>query len=65
MQEKLNLWDRIFNRYKTIIVEEGTERYVNTRSGVRIGDVYMRSYVKYKRIDRVTGSEKIILKYLD
>lgn len=66
--EKLSLWDRIFNRYCTVVIDEGTERWFRCDSytGIRIpNSEYQRNYVKYKKIDRVTGSEEIFIKYLN
>jgi hypothetical protein len=67
MAEKLNLWDRIFNRYKTVIIEEGieTRQLVSTHYGVIPNSQFDRKFVKYKKIDRVTGSEEIFQKYLN
>jgi hypothetical protein len=65
--EKLNLWDRLFNRHKTTIVEQGSENW-NRRcqwTGVKLGEGYSRDFVIYKHIDRVTGSETIEKKYLN
>lgn len=69
--EKLNLWDRFFNRYRKVIVEEGTEDWVRTKwfkswDGLRkIETPISRTFVKYKIIDRLTGSEEIELEYLN
>jgi hypothetical protein len=61
--EKLNLWDRLFNRYRRIVVDEGREIW--TRYDCMTGyHKYHRHFVKYKVIDRVTGSEIIEKKYL-
>ena len=55
--EKLSLWDRMFNRERREIMEEGKEAWVKiTLAGSH--DI-TRSFVKYKIIDRVTGSETI------
>lgn len=64
--EKLTIWDRIFNRYRTVIVEQGTEIWTkfNSQTGADIKS-YSRDFVRYKKIDRVTGSETIILTYLN
>ncbi len=63
--EKLNLWDRLFNRYKNIVISEGTETWCQRRYGMRVPNTdYPRLFVKYKRIDRVTGSEEIFKKYI-
>lgn len=69
--EKLNLWDRFFNRYRKVIVEEGEEEWVKTRwftawDGPRkVETPISRNFVKYKIIDRLTGSEEIKLDYLN
>ena len=63
--EKLNLWDRIFNRYRTEIYQEGTENWHRTYEGRKLqGGEYTRKYVQYKVIDRVTGSETLETQYL-
>lgn len=66
MAEKLNLWDRIFNRYKTVIIEEGVEarQLYSTHNGVIPNSKFNKKFVKYKKIDRVTGSEEIFQKYI-
>ncbi len=74
--EKLNLWDRIFNRYRKEVVERGKEKwfrnytlsYDNHVFGLfgKVPDSdYTREFVIYKIIDRITGSETIEKKYLD
>lgn len=64
--EKLNLWDRIFNRYHKVIVQEGDETWHKTAYGYHVsGSEFSRYYVKYKIIDRVTGSERIEKEYLN
>jgi len=71
--EKLSLWDRFFNRYKKVIIEEGKETFAEYYSlndflypGQRIPDSdYKRCFVKYKIIDRLTGSETIEKVYLN
>ncbi len=66
--ESLNIWDRIFNRYRKEIIERGsetwTQRYGNF--GV-ITDKFnfARQFVVYKVIDRLTGSETIEKEYLN
>ncbi len=62
--EKLNLWDRLFNRYRKEVMEEGNELWTAYRpfgGSVRYG----RDYVKYKIIDRLTGSVTIKKEYLN
>ncbi len=66
--EKLNLWDRLFNRYRTEILEEGTENWSYYPYGMQVSTYkveYSRRFVKYKRIDRLTGSETIEKEYLN
>ena len=67
MTEKLNLWDRFFNRYKKVIIEEGVENWQRmNKLGYTIPDSdYSKDFVKYKIIDRLTGSEIIKKEYLD
>lgn len=66
LPEKLSLWDRFFNRYRTTVISEGSETWFKSYGGVRLANSeYVRNYVKYKRVDRVTGSEEIILEYLN
>ena len=64
--EKLNLWDRFFNRYKMIIKSEGVESWCHHSYGVKIPySDYSRKYVVYRKIDRLTGSEELIKKYFN
>lgn len=67
--EKLSLWDRLFNRYRKVIVQEGDEGWTKIircdYTGAVLGKHnYSRNFVKYKIIDRVTGSETIKVEYL-
>lgn len=64
--EKLNLWDRFFNRYKQEIVKQGVETWTKRKSydWSQTWD-YERHFVIYKIIDRVTGSETIEKDYLN
>ena len=66
--EKLSWWDRFFNRYRRVIVEEGQETWSSESVlyGMRMNDAreFQRKFVKYKIIDRLTGSEKIEIDYL-
>ncbi len=62
--EKLSLWDRIFNRYRKEIAEEGSETWTNYEIP-ECPRKYTRNFVKYRVIDRVTGSETIEKKYLN
>lgn len=58
--EKLNLWDRFFNRYRQEIIEEGKETWFHHLDGVKLPySEYTRSFVKYKITDRLTGSVTI------
>lgn len=74
--EKLNLWDRFFNRYRKEIIERGKERWyqyysdstfneINNRVGQQVPNSRtIKEFVKYKIIDRLTGSETIKKEYL-
>lgn len=63
--EKLNLWDRIFNRERREMIDKGEERWGRwSPIGIKLHD-YMRCYVDYRVIDRVTGSERIEREYLN
>jgi hypothetical protein len=66
--EKLNIWDRIFNRYRREIHSQGEETW-NRRdeyTGQKIPDgQFKRNYVMYKIVDRVTGSERLEKEYLE
>jgi hypothetical protein len=67
LPEKLNLWDRLFNRYKKTIHARGSEQWFKScgYTGLRIpGSEFQRNYVEYLIIDRLTGSEKIEKIYL-
>ena len=64
--EKLNLWDRIFNRKRREIINRGQETWVETYNGQRLANSeFVRRWVEYKVIDRLTGSEKIERHYLN
>ena len=66
--EKLNLWDRIFNRHRREIVERGHEtwrRSWDDNSGFSKSNEYIREFVIYKVVDRVTGSEEMEKVYLN
>lgn len=62
--EKLNLWDRVFNRYKKTIHKQGSENWDSFRRGI-ITHSYSRDFVEYLIIDRITGSETIEKVYLN
>lgn len=64
--EKLNLWDRLFNRERREVAARGVEQWVSYRYGVAIsGSEFTRNYVDYRVVDRVTGSERIVREYLN
>lgn len=75
--EKLNWWDRLFNKTRKTVVERGSEnwerKYPNDYANQiynQVGKVipnstYGRDFVVYKITDRVTGSEKIVKEYLN
>ena len=64
--EKLNLWDRMFNRYRKVIVSEHVEKWHKTTlEGYPVpGTDFTRNFVKYRIIDRLTGSEKLVKEYI-
>lgn len=63
--ERLTLWDRFFNRRRREIMEETEETWFQTYEGKRLqGTEFTRKKVKYKVIDRVTGSETIEYRYV-
>ena len=63
--ERLRLWDRLFNRRRREIMEEIEETWYQTYEGKKLqGSEYIRKKVKYKVIDRVTGSETIEYRYV-
>ena len=61
--EKLNLWDRLFNRYKTEVAERGVEPWKWYIGGSWTQGE--RNWVEYRIIDRLTGSETINREYLN
>ncbi len=70
--EKLNLLDRLFNRTRKEIVERGEENWQKYYRNQWDGSIspnsvfnYKRSFVIYKIIDRVTGSETLKKEYLN
>ena len=75
--EKLNWWNRIFNRTTRTVSARGTSqwvrRYPNTQlfqiqglAGQKIpNSQYTRNWVDYLVVDRLTGSETIEREYLD
>jgi hypothetical protein len=66
--EKLNFWDRIFNRKRQEVIEEGketwTRHYMDSDGETVASKSFVRHFVKYRIIDRVTGSVTIKKKYL-
>jgi hypothetical protein len=56
--EKLGIWDRIFNRYKVVLVETSSERWYKwTRPGWEyIKESFCRDYALYHKVDRLTGN---------
>ncbi len=65
--EKLNLWDRMFNRYRRDIINRGIQGWASRDMfGCRIeGSQFKREFVDYKITDRVTGSERIEREYIN
>lgn len=64
--EKLSLWDRLFNRYRREIVQQGQTECYHAMYGVRLlNSEHVRDWVLYKVIDRVTGSEELEKVYLN
>ncbi len=67
--ERLNLWDRLFNRYRKEVADRGQSLWQTTHTygGVVIGEPseYYRNWVEYRIIDRLTGSETIKREYLN
>ena len=58
--EKLNLFDSFFNRYHKEIIGREKNTWIKTYGGIKIpNSEHSRSYVDYKVIDRLTGSETI------
>lgn len=63
--EKLNLWDRIFNRYRLIVIDEGEEEFPCDPSEYYLYPIHCtKRFVRYRKIDRLTGFEEIIKKYV-
>lgn len=66
MSEKLNLWDRFFNRYKLVFIERKTERWFQTYDSIRIpNSEFKKEFVIYHKVDRLTGAFEIVKKYLN
>lgn len=58
--EKLNLWDRFFNRYRKEVFERGIQHWTNDWGQNRV-----RDWIEYRVIDRLTGSVTIKREYLN
>ena len=66
--EKLNVWDRIFNRYKVVLVETSNEKwfYLHRFDWHHEKSYYNREYALYHKVDRLTGNVvKVWKDYLD
>ena len=63
--EKLNLWDRIFNRRQRVVHDRGSETWQGRSQITHEMVRYQRDYVEYRIIDRLTGSERIEREYLN
>lgn len=64
--EKLNLWDRLFNRYRRVLHDRGAETWRASQHGVPIaGSEISRIWIEYRVIDRLTGSVTIERDYLN
>ncbi len=67
--EQLNLWDRLFNRYRKEVANRGVTLQKTTpiRWGQCRDDLASSqelNWVEYRIIDRLTGSETIKREYL-
>lgn len=63
--EKINIWERCFNRYRKEIHNRGSDTWHRSLYGSKLpNSEYNRDWVEYKIIDRVTGSEEIEREYL-
>lgn len=63
--QNLSLWDRFFNRYRKEIHQRGTSTHWNRNSYGESLPNSVRSWVEYRVIDRLTGSETIERDYLN
>jgi hypothetical protein len=64
--ENLNLWDRLFNRYRRVLLDRGAVQRSSYRDDVKIpGSEFISQWVEYTVIDRLTGSETIEREYLN
>lgn len=59
--EKLNLYDRFFNRYRKIPIEQGRETWHKWHQNYwnRWLEEFTREFVVYEIVDRLTGSVEI------
>ncbi len=62
--ERLNLWDRLFNRYRREVAARGTDHRGLYHGGRDTGVKRSYHWVEYKVIDRLTGSETIEREYM-
>ncbi len=62
--EKLNLWDRLFNRYTRTIEGRGASQWTMTLLDSGKSFPYHRAWVEYRVTDRLTGSQTLERKYL-
>lgn len=66
--EKLNILDRVFNRYKIVLVETGNETWCrwNRENWTHFKEHYNRDYALFHKVDRLTGNVvKVWKDYLD
>ena len=65
--EKLNLFDRFFNRYRKEFYQRGEENWhYHNEWGQNVPNSnYQRNWIEYKVIDRLTGSEAIKRQYIN
>ena len=67
--EKLNLWDRLFNRHRKEYHDRGVETWKTTTTygGSPIGEPrrYDRNWIEYKIVDRLTGGYVIEREYIN
>lgn len=62
--EKLNLWDRLFNRYRREVADRGIANRQYIWWDGRPPTQFTRPWIEYRVIDRLTGSETIEREYL-
>lgn len=66
--EKLNLWDRFFNRHRKEVISRGQECWKRYRPGFWSSVYYIdytRYWVEYRIVDRLTGSITLKREYLN